>query len=841
MTTVFISHSSKDNAITRAVHEWLNDQGYGPVFVDFSPEDGLVGGLGWRLQLSENVKRAKVFLIVASAFWTASKFCHEELAVALGERKPIVILRLDEAELDPYLDQIQFIDFRAPDTHAWRRLARALAEAGADPSVFRPDPSRPPFPGLSAFDVEDSALYFGRETAISDLLTRLDQRRLGPKRLLVVAGPSGSGKSSLLRAGLIARLRRKPGDWLAIKPFRPSRGFDEGILRALESTCANWYQSVQARHTLRQLADPAAADPARFAEFFRQLAEEPDATPVLAVDQGEELFSGESSGALETVSAALARLLAADSPVMGLITIRSDVLGALQQHPVLGPLIMDDIYALPPMPRERYTLLIDGPIDQYAHYVLPGASVEPELRDALIQEATGADALPLVAFTLRTLWDEYGRGDGRLLASQLSLIGGVGGAVARIADRIVAAATEDPASGELEALRTAFVPGLAGVTEHGEIVRRHVQEDLLPAEARPLLDQFVQARLLVRGDGPGGHPYLEIAHEALLRQWPVLVEWLQQDADALRTLEELGRAATAWQHAARDPELLVHRGEILAKALLVVERDLVQRRFSAPERDTIQAYLTSCQDLERERAGRQFSLEITLAAAFYERVQRETSQLRFIHALALCGAALDSNPYIRARHEVIASCRPEDVSRARSLAWRVRSELHVIFAQDLFGFEFRLDRRVGFNPRLIFHPDSGTLTVIGGKQPFDILLPACTVRDWPTSLGKVIDYLPALDQVLLAKGKSIFVAKRGGKPAQQKVRLKTSTDFSLDEARLHTDGTTAIVRTLKDCLLIDFASGEKRDLLSGISRDSHPLFFSMSKGHAEEIAVAGPR
>lgn len=839
MATIFISHSSKDNLAARDVHEWLNDQGYGPAFLDFSPDDGMTGGMDWWRQLAENVKRAKIFLILASAAWVESTVSHEELTIALSERKPIVILRLDEAALGPYLGHIQFIDFRAPDSHAWQRLAKALTEAGADPSVFQPDPARPPFPGLSAFDVEDSALYFGRETAVSDLLTRLDQRRLGPKRLLVIAGPSGSGKSSLLRAGLIARLRRKREDWIAIKPFRPSRGLDDGVVRALESTCADWYRSAQALHTLRQLADPVRADPVRFTEFFRRLAAEPHATPVLAVDQGEELFSGESGGALETISDTLTRLLPADSPVLGLITIRSDMLGALQQHPALGPLIMDDIYALPPMPRERYALLIDGPIAQYARYVLPDASVEPELRDTLIKEATGADALPLVAFTLRTLWDEYGRGDGRLLASQLNLIGGVGGAVAKRADQIVAVATGDPASGELDALRTAFVPGLAGVTEHGEIVRRHVQEDLLPARARPLLDQFVQARLLVRGDGPDGHRYLEIAHEALLRQWPVLVEWVQQDSDALRTLEELGRAAAAWQYAARDPELLVHRGEVLAKSLLVVDRDLVQRRFSAPERETIQAYLTSCQDLERERAGRQFSLEITLAVAFYERVQRETGQLRLIHAAALCGAALDSNPYIRARDEVIASCSPEDALRARSLAWRVRSELHAIFTQDLFGFEFRLDTRVGINPRLIFHPDNATLSVIGDERPYDIVLPSGTVRDWPVPPGKVIDYLPARDEILLTKGNSFFVAKRGSKQRRQKTRLEAPKEFNLDEARLCADGTMAVVMGWSGCFLIDFARREARDLLSGVLRESHLSLYSISSGLAEEIAIAG--
>ncbi len=638
-------------------------------------------------------------------------------------------------------------------------------------------------------------------------------------------------------------MRRKAGDWIAIKPFRPSHGFDEGVLRALESTCADWYESAQALHTLRQLADPVGADPVRFAGFFRHLAGEPGASPVLAVDQGEELFSDESSGALESISGTLARLLTADSPVLGLITIRSDMLGALQQHPLLGSLIMDDIYALPPMPRERYGLLIDGPIDQYARYVRPGASVEPELRDALIETATGADALPLVAFTLRRLWDEYGQGDGNLLASQLSRIGGVGGAVATIAEQIVAGACEDPACGGLDALRTAFVLGLAGVTEHGEVVRRRVQESLLPAEARSLLDQFVQARLLVRGEGPGGHRYLEIAHEALLRQWPTLVEWIQQDFDALRILEELGRAASVWQHATRDPDLLVHRGGNLAKSLLVVDRDLVQRRFSALERDVIDAYLNSCQDLERERAGRLFSLEITRAAAFYERVQRETGQVRFIHAAALCGAALDSNPYIRARDEVIASCGPEDVLRARSLAWRVRSELHAIFARDLFfAFEFRLQRRTGLDTRLVFHPDNETLSVIGGEQAFDIVLPTGTVRDWPASLqGRILDYLPASNRVLLINHEFLIVAKRESKRELQKKRIKDLDSYNLRMARLCADGSMAIAAHSSGCFLIDFTRREVRDLLSGISQESHLFLFSISSGKTKEIAVAGAR
>src|SRR6202012_4094323 len=116
--------------------------------------------------------------------------------------------------------------------------------------------------------------------------------------------------------------------------------------------------------------------------------------------------------------------------------------------------------------------------------------------------------------------------------------------------------------------------------------------------------QFVQARLLVRGDGADG-PHLEIAHEALLRQWPRLAGWISQDFDELATLEELGRAAAAWQQGARNPELLAHRGETLAKALLAVQSDLYGRRFPAAERGPIESYLSSCRELERERTARQ--------------------------------------------------------------------------------------------------------------------------------------------------------------------------------------------------------------------------------------------
>jgi hypothetical protein len=298
MATLFVSHSSKDNAVTREVQAWLLRHGYGPVFVDFDRDDGLVGGRAWWPQLSEQIERARVFLAFVSPHWLASTPCHEEWTIARHEGKPILILLVGTCALPDALSQLHYIDFVERRQEAWEQLARALEEAGASPALFRPHPERPPFPGLSAFDVEDAGLYFGRETEVADVLERLGRLRRSPKRLFAIAGPSGAGKSSLLRAGVLARLRRRPTEWLPLVPLRPGQGWELGLSRVLEETCRSWYQAVRSRAALR---------------------------------------------------------------------------------------------------------------------------------DALIATAEGADALPLVAFTLGALWEEHGQEDGRLTTAHLEQLGGVGG------------------------------------------------------------------------------------------------------------------------------------------------------------------------------------------------------------------------------------------------------------------------------------------------------------------------------------------------------------------------------------------------------------------------------
>jgi Novel STAND NTPase 1 len=325
--------------------------------------------------------------------------------------------------------------------------------------------------------------------------------------------------------------------------------------------------------------------------------------------------------------------------------------------------------------------------------------------------------------------------------------------VAAVAEKVIGQAEQAPAGCDLESLHRAFVPGLAGATGGGEIVRRRARLAQLPPAARPALDAFVQARLLVRDEGPDGQPQLEIAHEALLRQWPRLVEWLAQDLDALRLLDRLERAAGAWQQAGRHPELLAHRGETLTRTVEAARTPLFEQRFVEAESEPVLNYLAACEALERENKARRLESEITLAAAFFEKAQREAGQFRSLHAAALLGAALHANPHTCSAGDVNSSCEPALAARSGALAWRARSALREVLQLVPFAFE-RAVSVGGRNvyTRLLFHPEQPTLFVFETDQAREIDLSTGEVRPAAGMGGQpVLDVSVPEDLALLVR------------------------------------------------------------------------------------------
>ncbi len=400
-------------------------------------------------------------------------------------------------------------------------------------------------------------------------------------------GASGSGKSSLLRAGLLPRLRRDPASWLVVEPFRPGeRPLDE-LAQALVATGQR--QGLEAEpdavRGLVQGTDPAAL--AGLLDELRLAAGCREGATLLAIDQMEELL-GPGAEAVSFLRLLRATLEAGGGRVMAVATLRSDLLGSLQNHALLE----DFSYAtrtIDPLPRRRLPEVIEGPAE------VAGLGLGPGLVNRLVEDAATADALPLLAFTLGEL---HRRRQGGVIDLDLYQdLGGLEGSVRRVADGLLQTLAPGPEA--LATLRDVFVGTLVRSDEEGQIVRRLAFRDELPEAALPLLQHFVDARLLVAGRDAGGRETLEVAHEALLRTWPRLQGWLEEDRDRLRLREIFRRAAAAWDGHGRGLDWLDHRGARLEAVEVLVEAP----RFAlAPgvEAD----YLAACRAREAEERGR---------------------------------------------------------------------------------------------------------------------------------------------------------------------------------------------------------------------------------------------
>jgi WD40 repeat protein len=396
-----------------------------------------------------------------------------------------------------------------------------------------------PFKGLASFDVEDARFFFGRERLVAEMVARL-----AGAPLMGIVGPSGSGKSSALRAGLLPALADGvlPGSerW-TFAPMRPGE------------------------HPMRTLEDAAGA-----AGTGDRL--------VIAVDQFEELFVA-CRDERERAAFVDALVAAARHPrrrACVLVAVRADFYGRCATYPELWRLLGANQVPVGPMRRDELRRAIELP----AHRA--GLEVEPDLTDALTADVEGEPgALPLLSTSLLELWQ--GRDGRRLCLAAYEQSGGVHGAVARLAER-----GYQRLDAAQQRVARAILLRLVGAGEGDTVVRARVALEEFPGEAGAVLAELTDSRLLTVGDGE-----VEVAHEALLREWPRLRGWLEEDAEGRRLHHHLRAAAREWNAGGRDPGEL-YRGARLTAAqewaaehdgeLNALERGFLEDSVAASER-----------------------------------------------------------------------------------------------------------------------------------------------------------------------------------------------------------------------------------------------------------------
>ncbi len=478
---------------------------------------------------------------------------------------------------------------------------QALIERAADLRLDLPEPLSDlapapllpagvePYPGLLAFVPEQAPVFFGRGAEIDQLLTLLADR---DSRFVAVVGLSGAGKSSLVAAGLVPRLRDGligGAPWLDLRCTPAERAGDPflGLAGALKA------RLPADGDTEGALAAELRASPERLAPCVEALlaAEPGSAELLLCIDQFEELFTQVPADRVAPF-VALLETAARIPRLRTLVTLRADFYTTACRQPGLARLLRREQGSFPlDVPgREALRGMIAGPA-RIAGLELDDALAGHILDDALGSEGgTGAGGgrgtLALTAFALRELYRK-GRDSGRLSVQDYNAIGRLQGAVARRARTTLERLT----SAQRAALPRLFAC-LVDFNDQGLPTRRRAARADLGPDLAALADELCadRARLLTGGAGAGKGPSVELAHETLLAAWPELAAWVGANEEGLRARKDLEHAAAEWQAAGRSGAAL--------KGGAMLER---YRRAPASDRPEVAPYLRAC---ARRRAGR---------------------------------------------------------------------------------------------------------------------------------------------------------------------------------------------------------------------------------------------
>ncbi|MGH9085886.1 MAG: BTAD domain-containing putative transcriptional regulator [Acidimicrobiales bacterium] len=598
-----------------------------------------------------------------------------------------------------------------------------------------------PWPGLLAYSVDDADGFAGRDREIDDALARL-----ASDGVLVVVGPSGSGKSSLVRAGVCGKLLRD-GQRVVVMTPGP---------RPLEA--------------LRR----------------RELA-----GAVLVVDQCEEAVTAcDDEAQRDGFFALIAEHAAWHAPLV--VSLRADRLGDLSSHADFARLVERGLFLLGPMDEPGLRAAIERP----AHAA--GLLLEPGLVDLVVRDVLDEPgALPLMSHALQQTWL---RREGRTLTvAGYTETGGIRTAVARSAEAVYAALDRDDQTKLRDLLLRLVTPVEDGAPARTRLPRGAIAGD---AGYQRLVEQLVDARLLTT-DGE----VVELAHEALARAWPRFHDWQAEDREGARTLRHLNSAAAGWD-VLRRPDSELYRGERLAGVVDWQERsdpDLTATEVAfldasvARQRAELQAAEVqveherqSVRRLRRLVTGVASFAVVALLATVLALQQRNAAddQARIAEARELAAEALEARPYDRALLLAVEAVRRWDDPETQGalLTTIARSPRITGMIRGADGVPFRRLDVAPSGERLVTSDAAGAVGVydIATREVFANLPTDTTVRGSP-------NYSPDGDSIAMTS--SVVECSWRCTKATNGVEVRDADDVGADPIRFLglEDGPTTVV------------------------------------------------
>lgn len=626
MKNVFVSYTRRNLTVIERLARDLQDAGL-EVWVDFRK---IRGGEAWQQAIYDGIRDCDFVVVCLSPPAVESEWVRRELEIAKDMGKLIIPVMLEVAfdEMRQYEITNSLLDVQAVN-FAELSYERAFPTLlGSLPGISREardyddiDPSEipNPFKGLEAFQETDYDIFFGREQLIERALVRMKTclEEDDVARFMAFVGASGSGKSSLVRAGVIPSIRRgkvEGSENFPIVIFKPGNRPTGALALRL--------QPLMGEVSIHDLINRLEESPESLVQIADEILEgsPPDTHLVLLIDQFEETFTRTSHEEQMRFFDYLHHAVTApEGRVLVIITMRADFFDRLSHFPkVAGLFEHNNLQIVAEMSPEELRRSIEGPA--YSVGLVYDHGLPDRILDEVLQQP---GSLPLLQYCLTHLFEERDRR--RLTWDSYNTIGGVQQALAQHAEnvyRTLNSAQQD--------IMQRLLLRLVEVSESGEATRRRVKRSELDFERvsenalNDILDMMTSAlvRLLVTSrelradeDPEETEPtiWVEVVHEALITQWDRFQNWVHEDEENLRLSTELNKTAQDWANSNHDEAYLLTQTR-LDRALLwlqtadasELQRELINasveaRRIRQEAEQEQQQYVYSLEERSRRR------------------------------------------------------------------------------------------------------------------------------------------------------------------------------------------------------------------------------------------------